>query len=115
MPLTQVTVDRHWNWAISGVSAKASRAPRRASTLTPFSGGVGDVVIVVPRPPPGGPLFGLHPPAQPCSRLHGFLARREMLFTPYRRLAPRAWPEMNWYGFWRVVTTSSPALVTASR
>jgi hypothetical protein len=36
-----------------------------------------------------------------------------MLFTPYRRLAPWAWPERNWYGFWRVVTTSSPALVTA--
>jgi hypothetical protein len=27
-----------------------------------------------------------------------------MLFTPYSRLAPWAWP----YGFWRVVTTSSP-------
>ena len=41
------TVERHWNWAISGVSAKASRAPSKASTFTPLS--TREVVIVVLR------------------------------------------------------------------
>ena len=44
VPLTQVTLDRHWNWAISGASANASRAPSRAATLTPLS--TTDVVMV---------------------------------------------------------------------
>ena len=37
VPFTQDTSDRHWNRAISGVSAKAFRAPSRASTFTPLS------------------------------------------------------------------------------
>jgi hypothetical protein len=37
VPFTQDTVERHWNWAISGVPPNASRAPSRASTLTPLS------------------------------------------------------------------------------
>ena len=44
MPLTQDTLERHWNRAISGVSANASRAPSRASTFTPLS--TTDVVMM---------------------------------------------------------------------
>jgi hypothetical protein len=46
--LTQDTVERHWNWAISGVSARASRTPSSASTLTPLSAGISVVVVVPP-------------------------------------------------------------------
>ena len=45
VPLTQDTVERHWNRAISGASANASRAPSRASTFTPLS--MTDVVMLV--------------------------------------------------------------------
>jgi hypothetical protein len=37
VPFTQDTVDRHWNCAICGAPANASRAPSRASTSTPLS------------------------------------------------------------------------------
>src|SRR5918999_3204859 len=47
VPLIHVTVDRHWNCAISGVSANASRAPSKASTFTPLS--TTDVVMVALR------------------------------------------------------------------
>ena len=45
VPLTHVTVERHWNWAISGASANASARPSRASTFTPLS--TTDVVMIV--------------------------------------------------------------------
>src|SRR5262249_52050545 len=46
---------RHWNWAISGLSAMAARAPSSASTLTPLSTGV---AVVVMRPPGSGRFSG---------------------------------------------------------
>ena len=56
VPFSQVTEDRHWNWAISGVSAIAARAPRSASTFTPLSTGV--VVVVM--------LFSVSRPEADC-------------------------------------------------
>ncbi len=55
VPFSQVTVERHWNWAISGVSARAARAPSSASTLTPLSTGVAvmDIWFSVSRPSAG--------------------------------------------------------------
>ena len=43
VPCTHEVVARHWNWAMSGVSASASRTPSRASTLTPLSTGLSAV------------------------------------------------------------------------
>ena len=40
VPRTHDVVARHWNSAMSGVSARASRTPSRASTFTPLSTGV---------------------------------------------------------------------------
>src|SRR5262245_10286269 len=40
VPLTQVLLARHLNWAASGAAVNASRASRRAWTLTPLSTGV---------------------------------------------------------------------------
>jgi hypothetical protein len=39
VPLIQVHVARHWNSAASGASLKASLAPSKAPTFTPFKNG----------------------------------------------------------------------------
>ena len=47
VPLRQVQLARQVNWAASGASDSASRAPSRAATLTPLSTGLSVMVIGV--------------------------------------------------------------------
>ena len=48
VPLTHSQLARHWNWAASGASVSAWRAPSRAATFTPLSTvGLSVVVMVV--------------------------------------------------------------------